>query len=74
MTMADKLDFSGKVVVVTGGGKGVGRGISQCFLAAGAELVAFDPMEDERLPTALDGLLVGGGFPEVYAAALAANT
>ena len=42
--------------------------------AAGAELVAFDPMEDERLPTALDGLIVGGGFPEVYAAALAANT
>ncbi|MEM8621579.1 MAG: cobyrinate a,c-diamide synthase [Actinomycetota bacterium] len=42
--------------------------------AAGAELVAFDPMEDERLPTALDGLIVGGGFPEVYVAALAANT
>jgi NAD(P)-dependent dehydrogenase (short-subunit alcohol dehydrogenase family) len=33
------LDFHDKVVVVTGGSRGVGRGITEAFLAAGAEVV-----------------------------------
>lgn len=33
------LDFSGKTILVTGGGKGVGRGITLRFLAAGAEVI-----------------------------------
>ncbi len=41
--------------------------------AAGAEAVAFDPLRDQALPTDVDGLLVGGGFPETYAAELADN-
>ena len=41
--------------------------------AAGAELVPFDPLADAALPPAVDGLVVGGGFPEVYGEALAAN-
>ena len=41
--------------------------------AAGAELVPFDPIATSQLPEAVDGLLVGGGFPEVHAAALSAN-
>jgi cobyrinic acid a,c-diamide synthase len=43
------------------------------FEAAGAELVPFDPLVDPALPDAIDGLLVGGGFPEIYGDALAAN-
>jgi cobyrinic acid a,c-diamide synthase len=41
--------------------------------AAGAEVVTFDPLNDSELPDDLDGLIVGGGFPEVHAAELAAN-
>ena len=39
---------------------------------AGAELVAFDALRDARLPD-VDGLFIGGGFPETHMAALAAN-
>jgi cobyrinic acid a,c-diamide synthase len=41
--------------------------------AAGAEVREFDPLTDGSLPPEADGLIIGGGFPEVYAADLAAN-
>ena len=45
----------------------------EVLAAAGAELVPFDPHVDEALPPAVDGLVAGGGFPEVYAPELGAN-
>ncbi|MBA6412554.1 SDR family oxidoreductase [Parahaliea sp. F7430] len=48
--MDTPLDFSGKVVLVTGGGKGVGRGISERFLAAGADVMICGRSEPETLP------------------------
>ncbi|MEO5666104.1 MAG: cobyrinate a,c-diamide synthase, partial [Nocardioides sp.] len=41
--------------------------------AAGCEVVAFDPLVDRALPAGTRGIYLGGGFPEVYAAELAAN-
>jgi len=40
---------------------------------AGAELVVINSLQDRRLP-AIDGLFIGGGFPETHMAALEANT
>ncbi|SEO75744.1 cobyrinic acid a,c-diamide synthase [Actinacidiphila rubida] len=42
--------------------------------AAGAEVALFDPLADEALPAGTSGIVVGGGFPEVHAPALSANT
>jgi NAD(P)-dependent dehydrogenase (short-subunit alcohol dehydrogenase family) len=46
------LDLTGKCVIVTGGGKGVGRGITQSFLEAGADVVVCGRSEPEKLPEA----------------------
>lgn len=39
----------------------------------GAKLVRFSPIHDVQLPQGCCGLLLGGGYPEVYAESLSAN-
>ena len=60
--MADAVDMTGRVAVVTGGGKGVGRGISERFLGAGAEVVICGRKEPDALPES-------GGRRAVFVAA-----
>jgi len=60
--MSDALDLAGQVVVVTGGGKGIGRGISERFLAAGAEVVICGRNQPDVIPA-------NGARPAVFVAA-----
>ena len=40
---------------------------------SGAQIVAFSPLADAELPRNLDGLYLGGGYPELYPDALSHN-
>jgi cobyrinic acid a,c-diamide synthase len=40
---------------------------------AGCEVIRFSPLSDESLPKELNGIYIGGGYPEEYAEELSAN-
>jgi NAD(P)-dependent dehydrogenase (short-subunit alcohol dehydrogenase family) len=52
--MAAVVDLSGKVVIVTGGTQGVGRGVALRFLELGAHVVVCSRREPEQLPASGD--------------------
>ena len=56
--MTDPLDMSGHVVIVTGGCRGIGRGITLGFLEHGADVVICCRHEPEQLPRAGDRVAV----------------
>lgn len=39
----------------------------------GCEIVTFSPLSDEKIPDDASGLLIGGGYPELYAETLSEN-
>jgi cobyrinic acid a,c-diamide synthase len=46
---------------------------AELLTAAGAEVARVDPLHDETLPPGTAALVLGGGFPEMHVADLAAN-
>jgi cobyrinic acid a,c-diamide synthase len=64
-------------VVAVAGGPAFTFGYAETeelLTAAGAQVVRFDPLSDADLPAATSAVVIGGGFPEVYAEALGANS
>jgi acetoacetyl-CoA reductase/3-oxoacyl-[acyl-carrier protein] reductase len=52
MTVKLQWNFSGRVAIVTGGARGIGRAITEALVAGGAEVHIFDRARDGDLPGA----------------------
>ncbi|MFI8998393.1 cobyrinate a,c-diamide synthase [Streptomyces sp. NPDC053542] len=73
---APETPAAGRPVIAVAGGAAFTFSYAEhaeLLTAAGAEVVTFDPLRDEKLPPGTAGLVIGGGFPEVYAPELSAN-
>jgi 3-oxoacyl-[acyl-carrier protein] reductase len=59
--MSDQLfNLTGSVVIITGGGKGIGKVYSEAFAKAGAKVVAAD-IDGEAAQTVASAITAGGG-------------
>ncbi|MET9645622.1 cobyrinate a,c-diamide synthase [Streptomyces syringium] len=73
---ADRQPSGSRPVVAVAGGAAFTFSYAEhaeLLTAAGADVVTFDPLRDEKLPPGTAGLVIGGGFPEMYAPELSAN-
>ncbi len=60
MSVLDAFSLSGQVAIVTGGGAGIGRAISELFAEAGATIVVSD-LKKETADEVANGIVAGGG-------------
>ncbi|WP_269764210.1 cobyrinate a,c-diamide synthase [Desulfobacula toluolica] len=82
-TLADKQPKIAESSVEKGPAIAVARDKAFCFYypdnlellkKAGARIVEFSPLNDDRLPQNIDGIYFGGGYPEVFAEKLSEKT
>ncbi len=69
-SLASLVDFSGKVVLVTGASRGIGRAVARVFACAGAK-VALVARSAEKLNEASMEIRTAGGEARAYAADVA---
>jgi len=78
VSSSDILSDGGGVVRIA-----VARDAAFCFVyednlrllrEGGAEIVSFSPLEDVALPSGISGIYLPGGYPELYAERLSANS
>ncbi len=60
MSVIDKFSLDGQIAIVTGGGAGIGKGISELFAAAGAKVVVSD-LKVETAQAVADTIKASGG-------------
>lgn len=72
MTILDKFSLAGKVTVVTGGNRGIGRGIADGFAQAGAQVV-IAARDTERSAQAVAEITADGGKAVAIAADVASR-
>lgn len=81
---AEKLDYNKRVTLkhIDTVKIGIAQDDAFCFYyednlrlleEAGAELMPFSPIKDKALPDGICGILLGGGYPELFAKSLSEN-
>src|SRR5699024_6992269 len=77
-----KSEGRSRVFPLQGGPHRRGKGRAFCFYykenmelleKMGCRLISFSPVSDSEFPKDLDGLILGGGYPELYARQLSEN-
>lgn len=66
----ESMSLAGRVALVTGGGRGVGKGISMSLAAAGATVAVNYRRDEEAAAATVADIIANGGKAQAYAASV----
>ena len=70
MSQTSGAELAGRVALVTGGGRGIGRGISELLAANGATIAVNYRKDLDAANEVVDGIHASGGAAKAYAASI----